>query len=162
VWVRSEAFVIHAVDHPRFVSNVATFTARGGKVTSCSSGQPASPTWGTFALTLLLPCVYVQVVYAPAETNIVAARDGTGPANDDFHVHIRQDDFVMPICHEGMNRSQACVRVFRGVPRVVSHDTCGACADPLCCASWRETCIPVYWCGRAAQGVYSPWSRIGV
>jgi hypothetical protein len=50
-----------------------------------------------------------QIVFAPSEEDVKAYRH--------FCVHIRPEDFVIPICHEGMNRAQILYLVLHGLKR---------------------------------------------
>ncbi len=59
-------------------------------------------------------CLFLclQMLFAPPEADCQAGTPGT-----EFSVHIRPEDFIIPICHEGMNRSQVLYLVLHGLKR---------------------------------------------
>jgi hypothetical protein len=62
----------------------------------------------------LCACLFLglQMLFAPPEADCQAGTPGT-----EFSVHIRPEDFIIPICHEGMNRSQVLYLVLHGLKR---------------------------------------------
>lgn len=62
-------------------------------------------------------------MFAPSEGDVKSRRN--------FSVHIRPEDFVIPVCHEGMNRAQILYLVLHGLKRVLVPPDCP-----------RRVCVP--------------------
>lgn len=61
-----------------------------------------------------------RIAFSPTEEEVKELHN--------FHVHVRPEDFVIPICHEGMNRSQVMYLVLQTLKRSLSSAVASAAA----------------------------------
>ena len=96
------------------------FAAHGGRVRKI----PATPVFSLFSRSCVSFLAFAagQVVFGPNEDECARGTD--------FKIDIRPDDLVIPICHEGMNRSQVWFCMLMVAIQVLRRCAAGLpCAD---------------------------------